>query len=137
MTAAALNKTFSDYEFQPVIEAPVDTSKYQINDIVQRLSQSKQEFANLSIDSRIALIDSIHEGFKKVAKRSVQASCAAKGIEFGTATEGEEWISGPLCVFRHLRLLKESLEQIKKTGTTQIQKPSYFIKWSVKSSYFS
>ncbi len=124
MTAAVFNKTFSDYEFQPVIEAPVDTNKYQINDIVERLNQSKQEFANLSIESRISLIDSIHQGFKKVTKRSVQASCAAKGIEFGTPAEGEEWISGPLCIFRHLRLLKESLEQIKKTGTTKIEQPA-------------
>ena len=118
--ATAFDKSFSEYEYQSVIEAPGDTSHRRLDKSIQQLNQAKQEFANLSIDERIQLIDSIYKGYLHVAKRSVQASCAAKGIEFGTPAEGEEWISGPLCVCRHLRLLKESLEQIKKTGTTEL-----------------
>ncbi len=122
-TATAFDKTFSEFEFHPVIDAPCETSHHRLDDIVLRLGRGKKLFAGLSIDERLQLIDSFQKGYLNVAKRSVQASCAAKGIEFGTPTEGEEWASGPLCVIRHLRLLKESLEQIKKTGTTTINKP--------------
>lgn len=122
-TATALNKSFSEFDFHSVIEAPSDTSYLSLDRIVHRMSEAKYEFTQLSIDQRIDLIDSFHQGYMNVAKRSVQASCAAKGIEFGSPMEGEEWISGPLCICRHLRLLKESLAQIKQTGTTHIPQP--------------
>ena len=135
-TVAAVQKNFSDYAFQPVIEPPCETNKRQLDRILLRLNQGKKEFACLSIDQRINLLESIHSRYIDVAKRSVQAACAAKGIEFERPLEGEEWISGPLCVLRHLRLLKESLEQIKRNGITKIQTPVRIDKERLKVPIF-
>ena len=135
-TAVATQKNFSDYTFQPVIEPPRETNHRQLNDILLRLNHGKQHFAALTIEQRLELLHSIHQRYMDVAKRSVQASCAAKGIEFDRPLEGEEWMSGPLCVLRHLRHLTESLEQIKRGGTTKISPPVAINKHQLKVPIF-
>src|SRR6185369_10943076 len=55
-----------------------------------------------------------------VAADSVRAACEAKGIPLGGSLEGEEWGLGPWIVVRHLRLIHESLESLKRTGTTPL-----------------
>jgi aldehyde dehydrogenase (NAD(P)+) len=59
-------------------------------------------------------------GYLAVARESVHAACAAKGIPVGTPLEGEEWTTGPWCVVRHLRLLQQSLLALKHTGNTAV-----------------
>jgi len=122
VTSIASNKTFSQYEFSSVVEAPIETNLNKLEETIKRLKKGALSFAALPIDERIKLIDSMQKGYLSVSKRSVQAGCTAKGIEIGTPTEGEEWATGPLCVIRHLRLLRESLKQIQETGNTQVKK---------------
>jgi aldehyde dehydrogenase (NAD(P)+) len=59
-------------------------------------------------------------GYLAIAKESVHAACAAKGIPLGTPLEGEEWTLGPWFVVRHLRLMQQALLAIKHTGSTTI-----------------
>ena len=59
-------------------------------------------------------------GYLRIARASVEAACAAKGIPLGTPLEGEEWSLGPWFVVRHLRLIRQSLLAIKHTGNTPI-----------------
>jgi aldehyde dehydrogenase (NAD(P)+) len=64
----------------------------------------------------------MQQGYLRVAQASVEAACAAKGIPLGGPLEGEEWTLGPWFVVRHLRLLRESLQSLEKTGNTQVGK---------------
>jgi aldehyde dehydrogenase (NAD(P)+) len=59
-------------------------------------------------------------GYLAIARESVHAACAAKGIRLGTPLEGEEWTLGPWCVVRNLRLVQQSLLALKHTGNTTI-----------------
>jgi aldehyde dehydrogenase (NAD(P)+) len=76
--------------------------------------------ARLSLDDRLALARSMQAGYLAIAKESVHAACAAKGLPLGTPLEGEEWTGGPWMVVRHLRLVQQALLAIRHTGNTPI-----------------
>jgi aldehyde dehydrogenase (NAD(P)+) len=59
-------------------------------------------------------------GYLRIARASVEAACAAKGIPLGSPLEGEEWTLGPWFVVRHLRLIRQSLLSLKHTGNTPV-----------------
>jgi aldehyde dehydrogenase (NAD(P)+) len=96
------------------------STRRELDTMVARLRDRATAFARLSIRDRIALARSMQAGYLRIAKASVEAACAAKGITPGVPLEGEEWATGPWCVVRHLRLLIESLRAIERTGTTSI-----------------
>jgi aldehyde dehydrogenase (NAD(P)+) len=72
------------------------------------------------LGDRIALARSMQAGYLRIAKSSVEAACAAKGISANSPVAGEEWATGPWPVVRQLRLVIESLQSIQRTGTTPI-----------------
>jgi aldehyde dehydrogenase (NAD(P)+) len=72
------------------------------------------------MSDRIALARSMQAGYLRIARPSVEAACAAKGISADSPLAGEEWATGPWSVVRHLRLVTESLRAIQQTGTTPI-----------------
>jgi acyl-CoA reductase-like NAD-dependent aldehyde dehydrogenase len=88
--------------------------------MVTRLREAAPGFARLGLGDRIALVRSMQAGYLRIAKPSVEAACAAKGIPADSPVAGEEWTTGPWPVVRQLRLLIESLESIQRTGTTPI-----------------
>ncbi len=96
------------------------TSRPEIDAIVTRLRDGAHRFTRLSLDERVQLARSMQAGYLRVARASVQAACAAKGIPLGTPLEGEEWALGPWFVVRHLRLIRQSLLSLKHTGNTPI-----------------
>jgi aldehyde dehydrogenase (NAD(P)+) len=89
---------------------------------VARVRESAASFARLSLDERIALVDDLQLGTMRTAAAAVNLGCRAKGITPGTPLEGEEWATGPVCVVRHLRLLRDSLNALKSTGNTAVGK---------------
>ncbi|MFQ5660986.1 MAG: aldehyde dehydrogenase [Gammaproteobacteria bacterium] len=121
-TQTASSKEFSYYDFLPVVASPAKSSFQHLDESINRLREGARQFAKLSIDERLQLAYSMQKGYLNVAERSVKAACKAKGIGIGTLLEGEEWATGPLCVVRHLRLVRESLQSIKQTGNTTIGK---------------
>lgn len=96
------------------------TDRRALDAAVNRLRESATVFALLSLDERIALAGSMQRGVLRVADRSVAAGCEAKGIARGTPVEAEEWATGPWAVVRHLRLVRESLTALRKTGNTPV-----------------
>jgi acyl-CoA reductase-like NAD-dependent aldehyde dehydrogenase len=96
------------------------TSPRQLDEKVARLREAAPVFVRLSMSDRIALAQSMQAGYLRIARQSVEAACAAKGISADSPVAGEEWATGPWSVVRHLRLVSESLRSIQKTGTTQV-----------------
>ena len=94
------------------------TSQETLDAHIASLQATKGDFAKLSIDERLELVDSAIAGTLEVAAEWVAAACAAKGIDRGTHTESEEWLGGPVLIVRNMRLLRESLEQIRANGRT-------------------
>ncbi|MBX5481254.1 MAG: aldehyde dehydrogenase [Myxococcaceae bacterium] len=96
----------------------------QLDDVMKRVKDGSRAFVKLSIDERIALAKQMRQGYREVAEASVRAACEAKGIPFDSPLSGEEWLAGPMVTIRNLRLLCESLEQIKTHGVPRID-PSW------------
>ncbi|MDQ3222257.1 MAG: aldehyde dehydrogenase, partial [Gemmatimonadota bacterium] len=100
--------------------SPAPTSRAELERTVTRLREGARNFAKLSLDDRVQLVNAMQAGYLRIARASVEAACAAKGIPLGGPLEGEEWTLGPWFVVRHLRLLRQSLLSLKHTGNTPI-----------------
>ncbi len=96
------------------------TSIRQLDDMIARLRETASGWVRLGMSDRIALARSMQAGYLRIARPSVEAACAAKGISADSPLAGEEWATGPWSVVRHLRLVTESLRAIQQTGTTPI-----------------
>ena len=101
-------------------QAPGRSGMRQLDEMLTRLRDAAPRFARLGLGDRIALARSMQAGYLRIAKPSVAAACAAKGIPADSPVAGEEWGTGPWPVVRQLRLVIESLQSIQRTGTTPI-----------------
>ena len=99
---------------------PAPSSAQRLDEAVARVREGAARLARLSLDDRVALARSMQAGYLAIARDSVHAACAAKGLRLGTPLEGEEWTLGPWFVVRQLRLLQQSLLALKHTGNTGI-----------------
>ncbi len=120
MSAVMKLREFASYAVSPAVHAPPNSSQSQMDAAIKRLREGARTFARLSIDERIRLAEGMQRGYLRVAGRSVEAGCRAKGIAMGTPMEAEEWATGPWGVVRQLRLIRESMQALKQTGNTPI-----------------
>ena len=115
-------REYSSYPIQSSATTPRPSSQAEMDVAVALLRKAARGYATMPIEQRIALAESMQQGYLQVAERSVQASCKAKGIAIGSPEEAEEWATGPWGVVRQLRLLCESLRSIQHSGNTPIGK---------------
>lgn len=120
MSAVMKLREFSSYSISPAVNAPPSSSQSQMDAAIKRLREGAKTFAKLSLDQRIALAEAMQQGYLRVAERSVLAGCKAKGITPGTPAAAEEWSTGPWGVVRQLRLIREALAALKRSGNTPI-----------------
>jgi acyl-CoA reductase-like NAD-dependent aldehyde dehydrogenase len=79
------------------------------------LAENKERWARLDLDQHITILEEITRDLRDVAPRWIGASLEAKGLAPGSYGEGEEWVVLAV-VFRLVRLLRASLEQIRASG---------------------
>ena len=72
------------------ISTPAATGQSQLEAAVARLRENARKFTRISLDDRAQLARSMQAGYLRIARASVEAACAAKGIPLGTPLEGEE-----------------------------------------------
>ena len=118
-------REYSSYSAASSTATPSSSSQERMDVAIVQLREAAKGFATLRIDQRIALAESMQQGYLRVAERSVRAGCKAKGIAIGSPAEAEEWATGPWGIVRQLRLIRESLQAIQKTGNTPIGKVSH------------
>lgn len=87
---------------------------------LSRLAESACVFARLPVAEKIDLLSEIARGFVEVAPAMVEAGCRAKGIDPASDLSGEEWFASPVITQRCVRLLKSSLEDIRRRGVPRI-----------------
>jgi aldehyde dehydrogenase (NAD(P)+) len=102
------------------VETPKSNAPSELDAAVGRVREGAEPWARMGLPERIAIARRMQQGYLRVAERSVQAACAAKGIAPGAPLEGEEWLSGPYPTVRLLRLIIESLTALSRTGNTPI-----------------
>jgi acyl-CoA reductase-like NAD-dependent aldehyde dehydrogenase len=91
-----------------------------VDSVVRRVKQQARVFTRLTIEERIELLKAIRREYHRLAEDSVRAACRAKGIDPASARAGEEWLAGPMIVIRNLRLLEESLAEVRQHGAPRI-----------------
>lgn len=84
------------------------------------LAAGKVRWLELPIARKIDYARGLLEGTVRTAPGQVRAACEAKGIPFDSPLAGEDWIGGPYIVARYLRLLIDSLEDLRKHGRVRI-----------------
>ncbi len=99
------------------------TSRQELDAAVAAVAAAKDAWAATPLAERIALLDRLLAGFAAVSDRWVAASLEAKGVAPGSTTAGEEWIAGPFCVLRNIRLLRQSLAETARGGAPRIPGP--------------
>ena len=104
MTTVAASPKSASAAARPA--APPPTSAPMLDEAVARVREGAGRLLRLTLDDRMALARSMQTGYLAIARESVHAACAAKGIPLDTPLEGEEWTLGPWFVVRHLRLVQ-------------------------------
>jgi acyl-CoA reductase-like NAD-dependent aldehyde dehydrogenase len=98
------------------------TSQAAMDDALNELSAHKDQWLTLEIEERIQILDEMMEAMKEVSEEWVAVSLEMKGETRGSFGEGEEWASiWP--IFRLLRILRQSLEDIRQSGRPHIPGP--------------
>ncbi len=105
------------------MQNPAETPLAEVDQAVARVRSSAARWAGLSLPSRIRILALLRKGYWEVAPELTRASCRAKGIPEGSPEVGQEWLNDPLIVLRQLRLLQESLEELRRNGRLGV-KPS-------------
>jgi acyl-CoA reductase-like NAD-dependent aldehyde dehydrogenase len=103
-------------------ESPTSTEPWTLDleQAVSELNGSKERWLQLPIARKIEYARGLLAGTVRTAPGQVQAACDAKGIPFDSPQAGEDWIGGPYIAVRYLRLLIESLEDLRKHGRIRI-----------------
>ena len=98
------------------------TTSTAIDDAVQKVASHKESWATLSVTERIAILIEIERDMQTVADRWVLTSTRAKGLSPRSFGEGEEWLA-VATIYRQVRLLRQSLMDIRRSGRPQVPGP--------------
>jgi aldehyde dehydrogenase (NAD(P)+) len=101
------------------LDAPAATPTGDIDRELAELHEAAPRWAALPVLAKIALLQSVAQNAAHQAVRWSAAGAAAKGLT-GTPLAGEESISGPWALIRSLNLYIETLHEIEKYGSPQL-----------------
>ena len=89
------------------------TDRTEIDDAVASLESGKGEWANLTVDKRIALLKDVKNRTATVAQQWVDSAVIGKQIPENSPLAGEEWISGPYTLISGCNALIETLSHME------------------------
>lgn len=95
------------------------SSKQEMDQALGMLQSNKQKWVSLDIDQKITILDEIIQDMQNVEGEWVNTGMRAKGTTKNSFGEGEEWFFTAF-VYRLVRVLKNSLLDIKKYGRPEI-----------------
>lgn len=78
----------------------------ELDAALESLSARARAWAEETRASRVALLRDLSDATLAAAPRWVELACRAKSIDPASPTAAEEWLAGPVCVLRFLRLLR-------------------------------
>ncbi len=108
--------------FPSALQFPERTSEEQIESALNSLAIGRDRWPQIDLTERISLLDEIHRDMSTQASRWVDVSRQAKVIPDGSQAVGEEWMQVAQ-VFRMLRILRQSLIQIRRDGKPRLPYP--------------
>jgi aldehyde dehydrogenase (NAD(P)+) len=101
------------------VHRPPFTSRDGLDRALDELTAHKQEWVNLPIDKRLALVRQLKKDFRGVQERWSQLSVAARGVEDRVLGNDREWIDIAL-INRNHSVLERTLHDIMKHGRPRV-----------------
>jgi len=101
-------------------KSPSDTGFLELEQALAVLRERATPFARAPLADKVAWLREISGRFRELAPRMVAAACEAKGVQWGTPLEGEEWLAALLPIIRNLKQLAESLDQVRRSGAPSL-----------------
>jgi hypothetical protein len=95
-------------------DEPIDTDS--LDDSLARLRDNATRWATLSMDRRLELARSFRDRTRDAAADQVTRALEAKQLSPDDPQSAEEWLAGPLISLRYMRMLIETLEEIREHG---------------------
>lgn len=95
------------------------TSMDDIDAAVQVLSTNAKRWVETTVDERIAIIDQLIRDTQDQAPAWSLTAAVHKRISRGSANMGVDMGTGPYATIRNLRLLRQTLDEIRLTGRPQ------------------
>ncbi len=89
------------------------SSREEMDAAVEATRAAKDAWAGVPPSERVAILNRLLADFDAVAERWVAACAEAKGAAPDSQVAGEEWIAGPFCVLRNIRLLRDALREVQ------------------------
>lgn len=99
------------------------TSRDQMDAAIGDLGANRTAWLRVDPAERVAILEGLLEDFEAVSADWVAASLLHKGLEPDAPATGEEWVAGPFCVLRNLRLLRDALDDVARRGAPRIPGP--------------
>lgn len=96
------------------------TSFSELDRALTDLRVGSETFATLPLASRLVLLEQAMDGVMAVAEDWVNAGCEAKGLKPTEPVGGEEWLGGPMVTMRNLRLLRQTLMDVRDYGKPRL-----------------
>lgn len=101
-------------------QTPPDSDIPALDSALATLAECATKFARTPLADKVAWLSEIASRFHELSPRMVATACRAKGVEVGSALEGEEWLAGVLPIIRNLRQLARSLDDVRRFGAPRI-----------------
>jgi aldehyde dehydrogenase (NAD(P)+) len=118
------------------VAIPAATPFPKLDELVEKVKAGSIQFAKLSIDERIALLEQMREGFYKVALDAARSACLAKGLDPDSPEAGDEYLGFAMVTTRIMRLTSESLRAVKERGAPRFDRSAFRQledgRWAVK-----
>jgi hypothetical protein len=92
----------------------------EIETALEALKRGRETWSTLAPGGRCRLLDETLRAWARLGPRWVEANLEMKGVDPASPAAAEEWFTGPYLVLRNLRLLREALGQIARTGRPRI-----------------
>lgn len=102
-------------DFASLIEETRKTSKAEIDEMIDRVYQRREDWVHLGLEDRISILNTLLSDLIPIKNQWVEAELSAKGNPKGSGGEAEEWVI-LASVFRLIRKLRQSLVEIKEYG---------------------
>ena len=87
---------------------------------VETLQANKDRWARLPLPTKLDFARQLVLRTQRVAARQVRAAAEAKGVAPDDPATAEDWLGGPVCQIRTIRLLAETLSEVVRRGAPKI-----------------
>lgn len=81
----------------------------EVDRLVAHLREHKDAWVRTPLERRAELLERCIDRTVAVAEDWVAAACRAKGLDPRAPQAGEEWLGGPMCLVRNLRMFVDAL----------------------------